>query len=181
MDILDKAVPPNCPERQILVGSKTVVLLGGEIKVGQAAPEFAVQANDWSSVGGLASTAGKIRVLASIPSLSTPTCEREIRRFNERIEDFGDAVHVLVISADLPVTQKTWCGNAGVERVQTVSDHIDMDFALKYGTYVKGRRFHYRAVFVVGKDDKVVYATYMPGLDVEPNYDEVLAAVRTAR
>ncbi|MEK7442059.1 MAG: redoxin domain-containing protein [Chloroflexota bacterium] len=89
MNILDKAVPLNCPERQILVGSKTVTLLGGEIKVGQTAPEFVVQANDWSSMGGLASTAGKIRVLASIPSLSTPVCEREIRRFNERIEDFG--------------------------------------------------------------------------------------------
>ena len=104
--------------------------------------------------------------------------QRKRLRDTGYLSNIGDAVHVLVISADLPVMQKTWCGNAGVERLQTVSDHIDMDFALKYGTYVKGRRFHYRAVFVVGKDDKMVYAAYMPGLDVEPNYDEVLAAVR---
>ena len=86
----------------------------------------------------------------------------------------------MVISTDLPPTQKLWCGNAGVDRVQTVSDHQDMDFGVKYGSYIKERRYHRRAVFVVDRNDKVTYVAYMPVLGMEPNYDEVLAAAKAA-
>lgn len=160
------------------LAGKPATVIGEDITVGQAAPEFAVQANDWSTVQGLASTAGKVRILAAVPSLSTGVCDKETRTFNERASELGEGVRVLVISADLPPMQKNWCAAAGVERVQTVSDHLDMDFGNKYGTHLKERRWHRRAVFVVGPDDTVAYAAYMPALGVEPNYDEVLAAAK---
>jgi thiol peroxidase len=160
------------------LAGKPVTMMGEEVSVGQAAPEFAVQANDWSIVQGLASTAGKVRILAAVPSLSTSVCDKETRTFNERASELGEDVRVLVISADLPPTQKNWCAAAGVARVQTVSDHQEMDFGNKYGTHIKERRWHRRAVFVVGPDDKVAYAAYMPTLGQEPNYDEVLAAAK---
>lgn len=160
------------------LGGKPATIVGDDLLVGQAAPEFMAQANDWSLVSGLASTAGKVRVIAAVPSLSTNVCDKETRTFNERAADLGEGVRILVISSDLPATQRNWCAAAGVERVQTLSDHLDMDFGSKYATYMKERRWHRRAVFVVGPDDVLAYVAYMPTLGQEPNYDEVLAVAK---
>jgi thiol peroxidase len=164
----------------IEVGGKPATVVGTDIVVGQTAPEFTVQANDWSAFQGLAGTRGKVRILAAVPSLSTETCDRETRKFNERASELGDDVAILTISMDLPPTQKSWCGAAGVDRVKTLSDHMEADFALKYGTLIKERRWNRRAVFIVDRNDKVTYVAYMPALGVEPNYDEVLAAAKAA-
>lgn len=160
------------------LAGKPVTVIGDDIRVGQTAPEFTAQANDWSTVLGLASTAGAVRILAAVPSLNTAVCDKETRTFNERASELGEGVRVFVISADLPPTQKNWCAAAGVARVQTLSDHMDMDFGNKYGTHLKERRWHRRAVFVVGPDDRVAYVAYMPALGVEPNYDDVLAVAK---
>lgn len=160
------------------LAGKPATVIGDDIHVGQMAPEFTAHANDWSVVQGLASTAGRVRILAAVPSLNTAVCDKETRTFNERASELGEGVRVLVISADLPPTQKNWCAAAGVERVQTLSDHMDLDFGNKYGTHLKERRWHRRAVFVVGPDDRVAYAAYMPVLGQEPNYDDVLAAAK---
>src|SRR6185503_4474861 len=120
--------------------------------------------NDWSEFHGLASTAGKVRIFAAVPSLSTSTCDRETRTFNQRASELGQDVVVVTVSTDLPPTQKAWCGSAGVDRVITVSDHLDADFGVNYGTLLKERRWHRRAVFVVDKNDRVTYAAYMPAL-----------------
>src|SRR3990172_8437097 len=138
------AKPKGPPERVgvIVLGDKPATVIGSDVVVGQTAPEFTAQANDWSTVQGLALTAGKVRIFAAVPSLSTGVCDKETRTFNERASVLGDDVQVVVISADLPPTQKLWCGNAGVDRVKAVSDHMDADFALKYGTLIKERRYH---------------------------------------
>lgn len=162
------------------LGETPVTIIGNDVVVGQTAPEFSAQANDWSLVQGLASTAGKVRILAAAPSLSTAVCDKETRTFNERAATLGDDITILVISSDLPITQKNWCSGAGIDKVRTLSDHLDMDFGIKYGTYIKERRWHRRAVFVVDRDGKLVYVAYMPVLGVEPNYDEVLAAAKAA-
>ncbi|MBM4423332.1 MAG: thiol peroxidase [Chloroflexi bacterium] len=166
--------------RVIKLGDKSATVIGKEVVVGQTAPEFTARANDWSPVRGLADTTGKVRIFAAVPSLSTSVCDKETRTFNERAAELGDEVRVWVISTDLPPTQKHWCGHARVDRVQTVSDHMDTDFGIKYGTLIKERRWHRRAVFVVDRDNKVTYAAYMPALGMEPNYDEVLAAAKAA-
>ena len=162
------------------LAGKPVTVIGADVKVGQLAPEFWAQANDWSVFNGLADTQGKVRIIAAVPSLSTDVCDRETRTFNQRAAELGDDIVIVTVSTDLPPTQKLWCGNAGIDRVKTVSDHDDTNFGIKYGTLIKERRYHRRSVFVVDKTDTLVYVAYMPALGVEPNYDEVLAAAKAA-
>lgn len=170
----------------IKLGDKYATVLGADVEVGQPAPRFRAQVgswaglNPWAEVDVLAETAGLVRVLAAVPSLSTSICDAEVRRFNEEAAGLGERVRVVTVSADLPPTQKGWCGAAGVERVYTVSDHMDMDFAGKYATWIKERRWHRRAVFVVGADDRVCYAAYMPSLGDQPDFAAVLDAARRA-
>jgi thiol peroxidase len=155
-------------------------VVGTDIQVGQKAPNFTIQKNDWTISKGLKETKRKVRIILSVPSLDTPVCDRETRRFNEEAGKLGKGIAVLVVSMDLPVAQKRWCGAAGVEQVITVSDTIKTDFGKKYGTLMKEVRLLRRAVFVVNKKGIVTYAAYMPTNGDEPNYEEVLAAARAA-
>jgi thioredoxin-dependent peroxiredoxin len=164
----------------IKVGGKDATVVGDDIKVGVAAPDFTVQANDWSLMKGLGDTAGKVRILAAVPSLETDVCDRETRRFNQEAAALSKDIVIEVISTDLPYTQKRWCGAAGVEQVKTLSDHMNAEFGEKYGVLIKERRILRRAVFVVGKDGKVTYVAYMPQLGDEPDYAAVLAAAKAA-
>jgi thiol peroxidase len=167
-------------QRSIKIGSVDVPIAGDEIRVGQKAPEFAGTAQDWSRVKALESSKGMVRVLAAVPSLETSVCDRETRRFNVEAANLSADVRIFVVSADLPYTQKRWCGAAGVDRVTTLSDAMEAEFGMKYGCLIRERRILSRAVFVVGRDDKVVYAAYMTALGDEPDYEAVLAAVRGA-
>ncbi len=164
----------------IQVGGKDATVVGDDLQVGDAAPEFTVQAQDWSLVRGLADTAGKVRIIAAVPSLDTEVCDRETRRFNQEAASLSKDIAIEVISTDLPYTLKRWCGAAGVDQVQTLSDHMNAELGVKYGVLIKERRILRRAVFVVGKDDKLVYVAYMPKLGDEPDYPAVLDAARKA-
>ena len=164
----------------IKVGGKDATVIGDDIQVGQTAPDFSAHANDWSVVRGLADTTGKVRIIAAVPSLDTDVCDRETRRFNQEAAALGADIVIEVISTDLPYAQKRWCGAAGVDQVKTLSDHYTAEFGEKYGCLVKERRTLRRAVFVVGRDDKVVYVAYMAVTSDEPNYEEVLAAAKNA-
>ncbi|MEU9829797.1 thiol peroxidase [Micromonospora chersina] len=158
---------------------RPVTLLGDEITVGAAAPDFTVVANDFSPVT-LASSAGTVRILSAVPSLDTEVCEQQTRRFNEMTAGL-DGVTVLTISADLPFTQRRWCEAAGLPHVQTASDHRDLSFGLAYGVAIAGLRLLARAVFVVDRDDRVVYAEYVPEIGQHPNYEAALKAATAAR
>jgi thiol peroxidase len=118
----------------IKFAGKEQTVLGADIKVGQKAPEFTIQKTDWSLAKGLKETKRKVRIIASVPSLDTPVCDRETRRFNEEAAKLGKDIAILVLSMDLPVAQKRWCGAAGVDQVLTFSDVIKADFGKKYGT-----------------------------------------------
>jgi thiol peroxidase len=155
-------------------------VVGEDIKVGQKAPEFVIQKNDWTLVKALKETKGKVRIIAAVPSLDTPVCDRETRRFNEEAAKLSRDIVVMVISMDLPVAQKRWCGAAGADQVLTFSDVVKADFGKKYGTLMKEVRILRRAVFVVNKKGVVTYAAYMPTNGDEPAYDEVLDAARKA-
>ncbi|NPA30385.1 MAG: thiol peroxidase [Chloroflexi bacterium] len=169
-------------ERRGLIqfGGRDVTIVGPDLKPGDTAPEFTATTQDWQDIQVLDSTRGKVRIIAAVPSLDTPVCDRETRRFNEAAAALSDDIAIVVVSADLPFAQKRWCGAAGVEQVMVVSDHKDMDFGAKYGCLMKEVRLLRRAVFVVDRDGKIVYADYMPELGLEPNYDEVLAAAQAA-
>lgn len=155
-------------------------VIGDDIVVGQKAPDFLIQKNDWSTSKAFKETKRKVRIIASVPSLDTPVCDRETRRFNEEAAKLGKNIAVLVVSMDLPVAQKRWCGAAGVEQVMTVSDVIKADFGKKYGTLMEEVRILRRAVFVVDKKRIVKYVAYMPTNGDEPNYEEVLEAAKAA-
>ncbi len=169
-------------ERKGLIrfGTREVTVVGPDIRPGDTAPEFHAATQDWQVVPMLESTTGKVRVIAAVPSLDTPVCDLETHRFNEAASALSDDIVIITISADLPFAQKRWCGANGVEDVLVVSDHLDMDFGRKYGCLMKEVRLLRRAVFVVDRSGKVVYADYMPELGKEPKYDEVLAAAREA-
>jgi thiol peroxidase len=162
------------------IAGADVTVIGADIQVGQAAPEFTAQAQDWSSVKVLDATKGKVRIITSLPSLHTSVCDTETRRFNQEAAALDKDIVVIGISTDLPYTLKNWCAAAGVGKVMLVSDHLDGSFGEKYGVLVKERRILRRAVFVVNKEGKVVYADYMPALGDEPKYEDVLAAAKAA-
>ncbi len=162
------------------IGENFVTLLGDEVKVGQAAPEFTSVVSGWGMVTPLQESKGKVIILSAVPSLDTDTCDRETRRFNEEAAKLGDDIIIYTISTDFPMAQKRWCGAAGVDRVKVVSDVVDTDFGLKYGILIKERRYLRRAVFIVGRDGKLTYVNYLPILGEEPNYDEVIHAAKDA-
>jgi len=156
-----------------------LTVLGSELKSGDRAPEFTVLANDLSAVT-LANTAGKTRLISVVPSLDTPVCDAQTRRFNQEAAGLGDNVSILTISMDLPFAQKRWCGAAGIDRVQTLSDHRDASFGLAYGTLIKELRLESRAIFVVDAKDTLRYIEYVKEISTHPNYDAALAAAKGA-
>src|SRR5580765_1203181 len=151
-------------------------LVGAEVKVGQKAPEFSALAGDLSPVT-LASSKGKTRLLISVPSLDTPTCDAETRRFNEEAAKMS-GIEVIVVSMDLPFAQGRFCQTAGIKNLKTVSDHRDTSFGKAYGTLIKELRLLSRAIFVVGADDTVQYVEYVKDVGSHPNYEAALSALK---
>lgn len=155
-----------------------VTLLGNEVKVGDQAPDFSVLANDLSAVT-LADSKGTVRIISVVPSLDTGVCDQQTRRFNEEASKLAD-VNILTVSVDLPFAQKRWCGAAGVDQVQTVSDHRDLSFGQAYGVVIEELRLLARAVFVIDKDDKVVYVEYVSEATEHPDYEAPVLAAKKA-
>lgn len=162
------------------VGDTFVTLIGDEVQVGDIAPEFTVHAADWSPMNPLQDSKGKVIILSAVPSLDTNVCDRETRRFNEEASKLSDEVVIYTISTDFPMTQKRWCGAAGIDRVKVLSDVVETEFGLKYGLLIKERRYLRRAVFIVGRDGILTYVNYLPSLGDEPDYDEVIAEAQRA-
>jgi len=155
-----------------------LTLIGDEVKTGQKAPDAELVANDLSVVRLSAVCPGKVHVLISVPSLDTPVCDMETRRFNEEAGKLGEAVGVLTISMDLPFAQKRWCGAAGVSHVRTLSDHRAAAFGQAYGVLIKGLRLLARAVFVLDKQGTIRYVETVKEVAGEPDYGAALNAVR---
>ncbi len=154
-----------------------LTLVGTELKVGDQAPAFVALDNDLSPVS-LDSFRGKVCIISSVPSLDTPVCDMETRRFNNEAGGLGDDVVILTISMDLPFAQKRWCGAAGVDRVQTLSDHRDASFGKAYGVLIKELRLLARAVFVLDQQGIIRYLQLVKEIVEEPDYESVLSAVR---
>jgi len=164
-------------ERQGVITFKgnPLTLIGSEIKVGDKAPDFTVLANDLTPIT-LADGKGKTRLIVSVPSLDTPVCDMEVRRFNQEASQLAN-VEVLVISMDLPFAQKRWCGAEGINNVKTASDHRDGSFGKAFGVLIKELRLDARAIFVVDGSNTVIYKEIVPEVTHEPNYEAALQAV----
>ena len=162
------------------IGDNFVTLIGDEVKVGDAAPEFTSVVTGWGTVNPLQESKGKVIILSAVPSLETDVCDRETRRFNEEAAKLGDDIIVYTVSTDFPMTQKRWCGAAGIENVEVVSDVLDAEMGEKYGILIKERRYLRRSVFIVDREGKLTYVNYLPQLGQEPDYDEVIAEAKKA-
>lgn len=154
-----------------------VTLVGNEIAAGDTAPDVELTATNLSPVR-ISAYRGKVCVISSVPSLDTPVCDMETRRFNKEAMALGEDVAILTVSMDLPFAQSRWCGAAGVDRVVTLSDHRTAAFGEAYGVLIKGIRLLARAVFVVDREGVVRYVQTVGEIASEPDYDAVIAAVK---
>lgn len=152
-----------------------VTLLGPELKIGDKAPDFRVVDTSLNPVT-LADSKGKTRIISTVPSLDTPVCDTETRRFNQEAAQLPVDVLVLTISLDLPFAQKRWCGAAGIDRVAVLSDYQERSFALAYGVLIKELKLLSRSIFVVDANDTITYIQHVPEITAEPDYAAALDA-----
>jgi len=156
-----------------------LTLVGEDVAVGSKAPDFTAATNDLAPAG-LADFKEKVLVVVSVPSVDTPVCDLETRRFNAEATGLGKDVRILVVSMDLPFAQKRWCAAAGVDQVTTLSDHAQASFGTAYGVLIKELRLLARAVFVLDASRTVTYVQVIPEIAQEPDYAAVLAAAKAA-
>jgi thioredoxin-dependent peroxiredoxin len=156
-----------------------MTLVGPELKVGQKAPAFTAVGKGLAPVT-LDQFKGKVKIIAAIPSIDTPVCDAETRRFNEEASKLPGDVQIITISMDLPFAQARWCGAAGVDKVTTISDWRAAEFGQKYGALIKELHLLARAVFVIDKNDNVVYSEYVKEVANQPNFEAALEAARKA-
>ncbi|MBI5883736.1 MAG: thiol peroxidase [Elusimicrobia bacterium] len=150
-------------------------LVGPELKAGDAAPDFTVSDGDLKPVS-LSSFKGT-KVVLSVPSLDTPVCDTEARRFNKEAAALS-GVTIALVSVDLPFAQKRFCGAAGIDKVGVLSDYKDRSFGTAYGVLIKELALLSRAVFIIGSDNKLTYVEYVKEVAEEPKYDQVLSHLR---
>lgn len=158
-----------------------VTLVGNPVSAGDKAPDFKLLNAQGRAPVTLADFAGKVLIIAAVPSLDTGVCDAETRRFNQEAAALGDDIRVLTVSVDLPEAQKRWCGAAGVENITVASDYLDTNLGLSYGIMIKERRQLARAVFVVDKQGTVRHAEIVPVVTQQPQFEDVLAAAKSAR
>ena len=155
-----------------------LTLVGPELKPGDAAPDFALVDNALKPVA-LKDTGTLVRIISVVPSLDTPVCDAQTKRFNEEAAKLPD-VDIYTVSMDLPFAQKRWCGAFGVDKIKMLSDHRDASFGSHYGTLIKELRIESRAIFVVDRNNTISYAEYVKEVADHPNYEAALAAARGA-
>lgn len=161
----------------ITMKGNPLTLVGQELKAGDTAPDVTLLDNELSPVQ-LSSFKGKVVVISSVPSLDTPVCDLETRKFNEEAANLGPDVQILTISMDLPFAQARWCAAEGIDRLTTLSDHRDASFGNAYGVLIKELRLLARCIFVVDKEGTIQYIQLVPELTSEPDYKSVLEAIR---
>jgi len=156
---------------------RPVTLVGPRIEPGDRAPDFRVVDTALTPVT-LADFRGKVKIISAVPSLDTPVCDAETRRFNREAAALPGEVAILTVSLDLPFAQKRWCAAAGIDRVKVLSDYQERSFGLAYGVLIKELKLLSRSVFVVDASDTVRYVQHVKEVAQEPDYEAVLAAAR---
>jgi thioredoxin-dependent peroxiredoxin len=155
-----------------------LTLIGPELKAGDTAPDFTAQDTGLKPVT-LRDTGSGVRIFSVVPSLDTPVCDAQTKRFNDEVAKLK-GVDVVTVSMDLPFAQKRWCGAFGVDNVKMLSDHMDASFGTSYGTLIKELRIESRAIFVVDPQNIIRHVEYVKEVADFPNYEAALAAARSA-
>jgi thiol peroxidase len=161
----------------VTINGNPLTLIGPALKAGDKAPEFTVLDAELKPVS-LKDFSGKTRIISVTPSLDTPVCDLQLRRFNaEAAKMPGDAV-VLNISMDLPFAISRFCANAGIDKAKALSDHREAAFGRAYGVLIKELRLLARAIFVIDKSDVIRHAEIVPEISNQPDYDKALEAMK---
>jgi thioredoxin-dependent peroxiredoxin len=155
-----------------------LTLIGPELKPGEKAPDFTVVDSNLKPVT-LKDTGGQVRIISVVPSLDTPVCDAQTKRFNEEAAKLP-GVDILTVSMDLPFAQKRWCGAFGVDKIKMLSDHREGSFGANYGTLIKDMRIESRAIFVVDQSNTIRHAEYVREVADFPNYEAALSAAKSA-
>jgi thioredoxin-dependent peroxiredoxin len=154
-----------------------LTVLGPELKAGEKAPEFQAVDDSLKPVT-LESTGKSVRIFSVVPSLDTPVCDAQTKRFNDEAGKLPN-VSIYTFSMDLPFAQKRWCGAFGVDHVKMVSDHRSGSFGEHYGTLIKDLRIMSRAIFVVDQSNTLRHVEYVKEVADHPNYDAALGVAKT--
>jgi thiol peroxidase len=167
--------------RTVLFKGNPVELAGSALKSGDKAPDFSCVGAGLSVVS-LGDTGGKARLFSVVPSLDTPVCNNQTKRFSDELQALGDKAAAYTVSLDLPFAQQRWCTEAKVENIKNLSDVRDHSFGEHYGVLMKGLPMPLlaRAVFVVDAQDTITYASIVPEIVQEPDYEPALKALKEA-
>lgn len=160
--------------RSVTLKGNPLSLEGPQLSVGQSAPVVTLKKNLVEDIS-LSEFSGKVRIYSVVPSVDTPICALQTKRFNEEAAHLPD-VEFITISCDLPVALDRFCGAESIDtdRMHALSDHMNTEFGTHYGTLVPDLRILCRAIFVVGVDDTIAYVEYVPEIADHPNYDAAL-------
>jgi len=164
--------------RTVSFQGSPLTLVGNEVKVGDKAPDFVVLDSNLQEVR-LKDFLGKIKLISTTPSLDTPVCDMQARRFNQLAATLRDDVVIMNISMDLPFAIGRFCSTAGIDRIRVLSDHRDASLGMAYGILIKELRLLARAVFIIDKDDVIRYIEIVPEITNHPDYDKALEVVRS--
>jgi thioredoxin-dependent peroxiredoxin len=168
-------------EKAVTFKGNPLALLGPQLKAGDTAPDFTTVNSGLEPVN-LAKTGNKARLFSVVPSLDTPVCSQQTKRFEENLAGLKDKVAGYTISLDMPFAQKRWCSAESVSNMQTLSDLHNQSFGKAYGVLIEGLPIPLlsRAIFVVDKNNKITYCEYVPEVASHPDYDKALAALKAA-
>ena len=160
---------------------KPLTLAGEPVKVGQPAADFALRAYENGSMNTIkpADLKGKPTILSVVPSLDTPVCQIQTKKFNEQLGALGDKINALTVSLDLPFAMNRFCGAESIKNIRSASDYFDRSFGKNWGMLIEELAILARGTFVLDKDGKVVYAEQVKEVAEEPNYDASLAALKS--
>ncbi len=164
-------------ERTVTLKGNPFNLVGPELEVGSAAPDFTVVGGDLSTASLADLQQGKTLLIAAVLSLDTPVCDEETRRWSEETANLPETVNVVTNSCDLPFAQKRWCGDAQSE-MECYSDHRETSFGENYGVLIGDLRVLARSIFVIAPDGTIAYKEIVPEVADHPDYDAALAAVK---
>jgi thiol peroxidase len=164
--------------RVATLNGNPLTLLGPELRAGDPAPDFEAYDNKLQPVH-LKETGSKVRIFSVVPSLDTPVCDAQTKRFNEEIAKLPN-VDVYTVSVDLPFAMSRWCTTMGVDHVKMLSDYKKGSFGEAYGTLIKDLRLESRAIFVVAPDNTLKYVEYVKEVASHPDYEAAIAAARSA-
>lgn len=162
--------------RNVNLKGKPMALVGPELKLGQKAPAFKLEATDGTEVE-LSDTKGKVRLLSVVHSLDTPVCDLQTQWFEQEAGKFKDVV-IYAISMDLPFAQARYCGARDIKNLKTLSDHRLASFGRDYGVLIDALRLHSRAIFIIDRNDVIRYVEYVPEVSQQPDYDKAVAALQ---